>query len=244
MSEHVIFDIGAHTGEDTDFYLGKGFRTVAVECNPVLVSHLRKRFAREVRSGQLTVVDKAVLAAASGTVQFFVNEQHDDWSSLDYDVARKGLAQVNEVQVDSTSLSELIAEFGAPYYVKVDIELGDLAVAESLQGLEALPTYCSFEFHEDVVLTTLRDVGYNRFMIVNQWLNGFVTRVEDCQEGIDYWPGGFTGYHSGYFGRDLPDGDWVGYEEAFALKDALSIASKYGPMKNSWFDLHAHRVSN
>ena len=32
----LIYDIGQHTGEDTAFYLGKGFRVVAVEANPTL----------------------------------------------------------------------------------------------------------------------------------------------------------------------------------------------------------------
>jgi hypothetical protein len=30
----LIFDIGAHRGEDTEYYLRRGFRVVAVECEP------------------------------------------------------------------------------------------------------------------------------------------------------------------------------------------------------------------
>lgn len=41
--ENLIFDAGAHRGDDTDFYLGKGFRVVAAEANPILVDHLRRR---------------------------------------------------------------------------------------------------------------------------------------------------------------------------------------------------------
>ena len=32
----IIFDIGMHCGEDTDFYLKKGFTVVGVEANPEL----------------------------------------------------------------------------------------------------------------------------------------------------------------------------------------------------------------
>ena len=32
----LIFDIGCHLGEDSEFYLRKGFKVVAVEANPEL----------------------------------------------------------------------------------------------------------------------------------------------------------------------------------------------------------------
>jgi 16S rRNA A1518/A1519 N6-dimethyltransferase RsmA/KsgA/DIM1 with predicted DNA glycosylase/AP lyase activity len=37
----LIFDIGLHRGEDTDFYLKKGFRVAAFEVDPNLVAHCR-----------------------------------------------------------------------------------------------------------------------------------------------------------------------------------------------------------
>jgi hypothetical protein len=36
MQDLLVFDIGCHRGEDSDFYLQKGFRIVAVEANPAL----------------------------------------------------------------------------------------------------------------------------------------------------------------------------------------------------------------
>lgn len=36
MNAQLIYDIGAHLGEDTDFYLKKGFKVVAIEANPFL----------------------------------------------------------------------------------------------------------------------------------------------------------------------------------------------------------------
>ena len=35
--KNLIFDIGMHIGQDTEFYLKKGFCVVAVEANPKLV---------------------------------------------------------------------------------------------------------------------------------------------------------------------------------------------------------------
>ena len=36
----LIFDIGMNNGNDTDFYLAKGFHVVAVEANPFLALQL------------------------------------------------------------------------------------------------------------------------------------------------------------------------------------------------------------
>ena len=34
----LIYDVGMHKGEDTEFYLRKGFRVIAIEADPDLVS--------------------------------------------------------------------------------------------------------------------------------------------------------------------------------------------------------------
>ena len=62
----LIYDVGAHQGEDTDFYLRKGFRVVAVEADPVLAARLRENFATAIDCGQLVVVEAAVADALFG----------------------------------------------------------------------------------------------------------------------------------------------------------------------------------
>lgn len=42
-----------HIGADTDFYLRKGFRVVAVEANPDLAARCQHRFRSEGDAGQL-----------------------------------------------------------------------------------------------------------------------------------------------------------------------------------------------
>ena len=44
MIEDLIYDVGMHDGDDTAYYLDKGFQVVAVEANPVLVQSGRERF--------------------------------------------------------------------------------------------------------------------------------------------------------------------------------------------------------
>ncbi len=240
----LIFDIGAHTGEDTDFYLGKGFRVVAVEANPILAAHLTHRFAAAIADGRLAVLQKAVLRRAEGSISLYVNEGHDDWSSTQREVASKGSMSVTEVTVPSTDLTELCTTFGIPYYLKVDIEMGDAAVAESLTDLPSLPAFCSFEFHEDEMLHLLCEAGYGEFQIVNQWLNGLTQPVCPPREGLDYRPPGFTGMHSGLFGRELPEDDWVDEAGARLWRNSNNVVQQYGLMRNSWFDLHARSTTS
>ena len=61
MDTKLIFDIGMHHGLDTEFYLLKGFRVVAVEANPLLVRNAQERFANYLRSEQLVIVNLGIM---------------------------------------------------------------------------------------------------------------------------------------------------------------------------------------
>ncbi len=45
---NLIYDLGSHNGQDSEFYLKKGFIVVAVEANPTLCDGLKLRFSREI----------------------------------------------------------------------------------------------------------------------------------------------------------------------------------------------------
>ena len=49
--EDLIYDVGMHRGEDTQFYLRKGFRVVAFEANPENVSFCRNKFRESIDHG-------------------------------------------------------------------------------------------------------------------------------------------------------------------------------------------------
>jgi hypothetical protein len=46
-----------NNGDDTAYYLSRGFRTVAIEANPELVKYAKARFAREIASGRLIILN-------------------------------------------------------------------------------------------------------------------------------------------------------------------------------------------
>ena len=56
---NLIYDLGSHNGQDSEFYLKKGFTVVAVEANPELCEHLKRRFGREIAEGRYVLIEKS-----------------------------------------------------------------------------------------------------------------------------------------------------------------------------------------
>jgi FkbM family methyltransferase len=235
----VIFDIGAHTGEDTDFYLNKGFKVIGVEANPSLCNGLRKRFHNFQQSGDFILYEKAIVEKELNKVIIYLNEEKDDWSSLLKAVASKDSFAVKEVEVDTVTLENLFKSHGTPCYLKVDIELYDINIARSLLLLKERPQFVSFEIHDHEILQILGQAGYKRFQIRNQLFNGFIKKPEATLEGVDYWPGPMGGFHSGLFGRDLPREDWRTFEETMDILNAYEILRPLDFLNFSWLDVHA-----
>lgn len=61
VDSQLIYDVGAHRGEDTDFYPAKGFRVVAVEANPLLSGKLREKFRSQLDDGTLALWTRRLL---------------------------------------------------------------------------------------------------------------------------------------------------------------------------------------
>ena len=56
MDPKLVYDVGVHNGNDTAYYLHKGFRVVGVEANPVAAEQIRKRFPSEIACGALRLL--------------------------------------------------------------------------------------------------------------------------------------------------------------------------------------------
>ena len=173
----LIFDVGMHLGEDTDFYLKKGFRVVGFEANPMLVQHCRVRFSDALASGRLVIVDGAVAPGTACRVPFYINLRKTEWSTLNRDwVARNRQrgAPSKMVEVKRVDLAEYFRQYGMPCYLKIDIEGSDLAAASSVKAREDRPQFISIETDinhfgralEEIEL--LRSLGYRKFKPVQQ----------------------------------------------------------------------------
>lgn len=240
--EKIVLDLGMHNGDDTDFYLKKGFKVVAVEANPLLTQEARARFSDALAQDRLRIFNKAI-AEVAGTIEFYIHPTKSDWSSCSKTMAESDGSRAQRISIESTTLEGIFAEVGTPYYMKVDIEGFDTAVASQLFYIKNKPRHVSFEISKanfGGIFAWLYVSGYSSFQFVNQMLNSERSLPLKQAEGdtISY---AFTKYSSGSFGDDLPHEKWLSYE------DALTYYTKYRELKFAdnkelavgWLDVHA-----
>ena len=211
----TIFDIGMHKGEDTDFYLKKGFRVVGVEAHPALSHLCAERFATACASGQLVIVNQAISTTA-GSIDFYINDARSVWGTADREwmLRNEKLGQSSRaVQVPSVRMETLLEAHGTPHYMKVDIEGLDHICIEALIGRREKLKYVSIESHAtsyDVTaghLSLLTDAGYSKFKIVPQHEIQKQVCPQPAREG-SYVDHRFPVGSSGLFGAELP-GEWM-----------------------------------
>ena len=225
----LIYDIGLHAGEDSEFYLLKGFRVVAVDANPAMCRLAGERLARFVKTGQLRIVNAAI-ADRRGRLTFFENAK-SDWSTLvrewDAQNAARG-SPSREVTVEAITLADLVEEHGDAFYMKIDIEGMDRRALETLGTIAARPKYVSIEaaFPRDpsfksarAELDALARLGYDRFKIVAQHRVEEQVPPNPAAVG-EYVAHRFVAGSSGLFGEEAP-GAWLGMAAALEAFRAI-----------------------
>jgi FkbM family methyltransferase len=257
----LIYDLGLHQGEDTEFYLKKGFRVVGLEANPALCVLAREKFAGPIAEGRLILVNKG-LADRLGTMTFYESE-HSVWGSFDPSWAernrRKGIKS-REIVVETTTMAALLETYGVPYYVKADIEGFDMVAIEGLQAAPQRPRFVSIESNKDswkallAEFDTLQALGYDRFKVVPQSNIPGQAAAQPHREGVGV-EHRFPEHASGSFGEEAA-GEWLTAEaaietyrrifwryaivgdDAVAPRWLRSLAWRLG-MRPDWWDTHA-----
>jgi len=229
----LIFDVGLHRGEDTDFYLKKGFRVAAFEADPDLVAHCRARFRDAISGGRLQIVEGAIAPETAGErLAFYKNLQKSVWGTIDASWAERNAkigARSVKVEVVRVDVVEAFRTIGVPFYLKVDIEGADHLVLDGLHRLKDRPRYISIEA-EAVDLTrlvaqldVLRDLGYHGFQPIQQ-ARMPRTEIATTSLGGDPLYYVFGDSASGPFGDDL-SGPWLSYDQC--LREYRRIFKRY-----------------
>lgn len=152
----LAFDIGAHVGDRTASFLRLGASVVALEPQPGVFGALRLIHGRDRRAELLPLA----AGAEEGEAEMFVNTANPTVSTTARGLvaaaprsrAWRGQSWDGRVTVPVTTLDRLVARFGRPDFVKIDVEGGE---AEVLKGASIRLPALSFEF------TTLqRDVAH------------------------------------------------------------------------------------
>lgn len=231
VSENLIFDIGMHEGEDTEFYLKKGFNVVAVEANPMLCQKTSTRLQKYIDSGQLKIINAAI-ADSVGFIDFYVSPSSPVWSTANLEWVRRSEqmgASFKSTKVTSITFEQIVYEFGLPYYLKIDIEGNDTLCLEGLVKLGCRPTHISIESCKTSMrdlrreLELLSHLGYNQFKIINQNQVPEQACPNPPLEGA-YVNHKFKRGSSGAFGNETP-GKWRTIE--FVRLNYIWIYFKY-----------------
>lgn len=166
-SSQLIFDIGFHNGDDSAYYLSRGHRVVAIEANPVLAEAGHRRFATEIASGRLTLLNVGVWHVGGASLNFYVNDSDSGWSSFDQAKGTRH-GKYHVLEIPCQTLAGLFQKYGVPWYLKVDIEGADQAVVNALTLAES-PNYLSCELeHGSSFLGHLESCGFTGFKLINQ----------------------------------------------------------------------------
>jgi len=240
MTPHrnLIFDIGLNKGEDSAFYLAKGFRVIAIEANPTLTRACTEKFSSEIANGSLVILNCGIWDEEK-TLTFYENLDNDHWSSFDKGAGTRLGSRYKTYEVECIRIVNLFERFGCPYYLKIDVEHADKHILKDMRSLKCRPRFISCE--EDGVETfdLLSALGYDHFQIVSQNTKHLNQRPpEEAREGrFVEWS--FGPLDSGLFGFELSN-EWLSFDETRSKYLAeIRDASGRFLQQNDWFDIHA-----
>lgn len=166
MDGDLIYDVGMNNGDDTAYYLSKGYRVVAIDADPYLIELGRNRFKNEIECGRVTLLNVAI-APEEGTAKLWVSPTMRIWNSLDRETATRQGREAYEIEVPARKFRGILEEFGTPYYLKIDIEGCDYYCLLDLQR-DDLPRYTSVELARVEWLSQMRRAGYDQFKMIDQ----------------------------------------------------------------------------
>jgi len=221
MDKNLIYDIGMCDGEDTAYYLHKGYKVVGIEPSPLMIMKNYVRFREELIAEKLYFVHAAV-GTTYKMEQFFTVPREPGLDRLLQN------APASEFVVPTYSavipLTAVLDRFGTPYYLKIDTEGNEAAILAQLNNRE-LPAYISSEAHSEEPVKTMYNLGYRKFKITLH----DTTRGPICANEPN-WK--FQFLSSGPFGENLP-GDWVDIGAVLAQRANVYLTGV------NWADVHA-----
>jgi FkbM family methyltransferase len=154
-TEDLVFDIGANLGSYADIFASLGAKVVALEPNPDCVNHIRWSYPDRSIDTISAAVGKSpgvatirlarrsdMSSMSAGWIQAIRKAHNLDDSVWDV-----------ELTVPVVTLDSIIAKYGVPKFIKIDVEGLEEDV---LQGLSVQPPLVSFEFNTNFLDSALK----------------------------------------------------------------------------------------
>lgn len=139
----LCFDVGANLGNRVAPLLDIGAKVVAVEPQECCYKYLKYKFGKKIQ-----IVNKG-LGEFESIQDFHISKYSvlssfsTEWINSVKEGRFKGVDWNKVIKVKITTLDNLIAEFGSPVFIKIDVEGYELNV---LKGLSKPVKMISFEF--------------------------------------------------------------------------------------------------
>jgi len=217
----LVYDVGMHKAEDTEFYLRKGFRVVAFEADPDLARYGRERLKEFIDQGRLVIIEGAIIDLDvpenkdRRKIRFYKNDAmsvlgtvHANWAERNEEL---GSSSSSVIEVDVIDFAAAIREHGMPHYMKIDIEGCDMICVNTLKKFQTRPDFLSIESDKTSFanikyeIDTFVELGYDRFMAVEQNDIPLIQSPPNPPAEGRYVPQKFELGSSGLFGAELGD---------------------------------------
>jgi FkbM family methyltransferase len=243
MDKNLIIDVGVHLGEDTEYYLKKGFRVIGIEADPQLYETTKKRLQSYIDDGQLQLLNLAI-APQDGEITFYTNLDISVWGTISQDWVKRNEVYGTKslrITVKSSKFETILQEFGIPHYLKIDIEGADLLCVKALQHFDSKPQFISIESDKTSwsslleEFNLLKELGYQKFKVINQEKISQQMCPFPAREG-QYIEHKFEFGSSGLFGEETP-GNWLSESQVINCYKHIFLYYKIFRLNGFIYDL-------
>ena len=188
---------------------------VAVEANPLLAKRITSKFSKDIEEGRLKIYNNCIVDnKVDDTVEFY---RHKTRSGLSrFGKPLRFLSDFEVINVEPITYQEIVAEVGAPYYVKIDLEGLDYMIYNSIVKSGEIPMYISCENSTEYMKKLLTENSLFKSFNIISFYNYATIYEKDVRMS------------AGPFGNDIKS-PWL---------DQKSILELYDSMPTTWFDIH------